>query len=112
MATKRIISVEDLVRREVIYCVSGLIYGLTQDNHCLDEELTAELWTGPINQDGYQREVLSHWIVSDWLCQKLKEKGQTVVEDVYNLAVWARADSGAISDDRVIQEIYNDLISK
>ena len=108
--TTGIITIEDLVRREVIYCVSGLIGGITQNNQCLDEELIKELWTGLINDDGDEREVVGHWIVSDWLCKKLKEHGQSVAEDVYNLAVWARADSGPISDDDVIQEIYNELV--
>ena len=108
--TTGIITIEDLVRREVIYCVSGLIGGITQNNQCLDEELIKELWTGPINDDGDEREVVGHWIVSDWLCKKLKEHGQSVAEDVYNLSVWARADSGPISDDDVIQEIYNELV--
>ena len=89
MTNKEVISLEDLVRREVVCCVSILIYALTQDLNVLDEELAIELWTGPISNDGYQREIVGHWIVSDWLGRKLKEKGQTVAEDVYNLAIWA-----------------------
>ena len=42
------ISIQDLVQREVIYCVSSLVYTLTQENK-LDEEQAIELWTGPID---------------------------------------------------------------
>ena len=44
------ISIQDLVQREVIYCVSSLVYTLTQENK-LDEELAIDLWTGTINYD-------------------------------------------------------------
>ena len=44
------ITIEDFVAREVIYCVSLLVYTLTQENK-LDEELEIQLWTGPINYD-------------------------------------------------------------
>ena len=42
------ISIQDLVQREVIYCVSSLVYTLTQENK-LEEELAIELWTAPID---------------------------------------------------------------
>ena len=44
------ISIQDLVQREVIYCVSSLVHTLTQENK-LDEELAISLWEGPINYD-------------------------------------------------------------
>ena len=37
-------SSQDLVQREVIYCVSSLIYTLTKENK-LDDEQAVELWT-------------------------------------------------------------------
>ena len=55
-----VITLKELVQREVIYCVSSLIYTLTQENK-LDEELAISLWQGAIdyeaaeyaiNQDG------------------------------------------------------------
>ena len=55
-----VITLKELVQREVIYCVSSLIYTLTQENK-LDEELAIFLWQGTIdyeaaeyaiNQDG------------------------------------------------------------
>ena len=44
------ISIQDLVQREVIYCVSSLVHTLTQENK-LDEELSIAFWTGSINYD-------------------------------------------------------------
>ena len=55
-----VITLKELVQREVIYCVSSLIYTLTQENK-LDEEIAISLWQGiidyeaaeyAINQDG------------------------------------------------------------
>ena len=44
------ISIQDLVQREVIYCVSSLVHTLTQENK-LDEDQALYLWTGPVNYD-------------------------------------------------------------
>ena len=42
------ISIQELVQREVIYCVSSLIHTLTKENK-LEEEQACELWTAPID---------------------------------------------------------------
>ena len=163
------ISIQDLVQREVIYCVSSLVHTLTQENK-LDEELAISLWEGSIsfddaeyaiNQDGsyiaqkdglwglydndepdspiidyeyetkeelinyyfddmnwdindYRSEVFEHWIVTSWLGKKLQEHDETVVEDVLGISyIWGRTTTGqAIHCDCVIQQIYNELISK
>ena len=55
MATTNI-SIQDLVQREVIYCVSSLIHTLTQENK-LDEEVSIDLWTGSINYDDAEQAV-------------------------------------------------------
>lgn len=163
------ISIQDLVQREVIYCVSSLIHTLTQE-HKLEEEIAIELWTGPvdfdsalyeINQDGsyveeqnglwglydngegaenpivdyeyetreelieyyfddmgwdleqHRSEIFEHYIVTNWLANKLEALGETVVRNFYGLTIWARATTGQlIQSDWVIQEIYQELISK
>ena len=53
------ISVQDLVQREVIYCVSSLVYTLTQENK-LDEELSIDLWTGSTNYDDAEQLITSN----------------------------------------------------
>lgn len=49
------ISIQDLVQREVIYCVSSLVYTLTQENK-LEAEQAIDLWTA-IDWDEAQSEI-------------------------------------------------------
>lgn len=59
----------------------------------------------------YQREVYEHWIVSDWLADKLAEHGEKVDKDFAGLTVWARTTTGqGIAMDSVIQEIHADML--
>jgi hypothetical protein len=61
----------------------------------------------------YRQEIFEHWIVSSWLANKLEEQGETVVRDFYGLDIWCRPTTGqAIWCDWVIQQIYQELISK
>ena len=60
--------------------------------------------------DPYTNEALEHWIVSDWLADRLADKGEMIEKDFLGLTIWGRTTSGqAISMDYVIQSIYNDL---
>lgn len=62
------------------------------------------------NIEPYEREVYEHWIVSDWLADKLAAKGEKVTRDFAGLTVWARTTTGqAISMDWVIEQIVEDL---
>ena len=61
----------------------------------------------------YSCEVCEWWLVSEWLLNKLEDKGETVERDFMGLCIWARTTTGqSIWCDYVIQEIYNDLISQ
>ncbi|RWA81482.1 MAG: hypothetical protein EOQ31_31550 [Mesorhizobium sp.] len=61
--------------------------------------------------DPYQRDVFEHWIVSDWLADKLIEKGEKVDKDFAGLCVWARTTTGqGIASDWVIEQIHADLV--
>lgn len=54
----------------------------------------------------YEREVYEHWIVSDWLADKLEAKGEKVDRDFAGLTVWARTTTGqSIAIDGVIEDI-------
>ena len=55
--TRNTITIQEFTNQNIIYCVSGLIYELTQKN-CLPEEDAIDLWTGPIdyNAAAYQLE--------------------------------------------------------
>ncbi len=50
------ITIEDLVATEVIYCVSSLVYTLTQENK-LDEELAFSLWQGKVDYEAAEYEI-------------------------------------------------------
>ena len=47
--TTGIISIKDFVQREIVCCISPLVFALTQEKQCLNEDLAYELWTGPID---------------------------------------------------------------
>ena len=58
----------------------------------------------------YQTEALEHWIVSDWLADKLAERGEMISKDIYGLTIWGRVCTGqAILLDDVICQIYDAL---
>lgn len=58
----------------------------------------------------YDREVYEHWLVSDWLADKLIEKGEKVDKDFAGMTIWARTTTGqAVACDHVIKQIAADL---
>jgi hypothetical protein len=151
------VTAENIVSREVHYCVSALVSELAKGYGGTNEELgdiaeAAFNLACPIDdyeeaaiQEGwkrmgdiavhkthgaydlsaasdwrdlceehdiepYQREVFEHWIVSDWLADKLAEKGEKVDKDFAGLTVWARTTTGqGIASDSVIEAIVADL---
>ena len=59
-----------------------------------------------LNIDPVQREVFEHWIVSDYLANRLEEHGEKVDRDFAGLTIWARTTTGqGIAADFVIQQI-------
>lgn len=69
-----------------------------------------EAWCALFDAEGEQEpdggEVFEHWIVSDWLADKLEEQGESVARDVQGLTIWGRCTTGqAIALDYVIQSI-------
>lgn len=56
------------------------------------------------------REIFEHWIVSDWLADKLAYHGEAVCKDFYGLTVWGRTCTGQrIALDGLIERIYDEL---
>ena len=114
------IHIDDFVNREIKYCVSELVQSLTANNeihNALDyEEVIYSLWEGhPIEVDEDEEpeyaEVYEHWLVSEWLANKLREQDENVVE-LYGLNIWCRCSTGqAIKCDDVIQTIYNKYVN-
>ena len=88
-----------IVVDQVIMCVSILIHGISDSPDFQDA--VQELY-------GYdeEREVLEFWAVSEWLADKLIEKGEQVGKGFLGMHVWGRRCSGqAIYLDEVIQDI-------
>lgn len=64
------------------------------------------------NVEPYSWEIYEHWIVSDWLADKLAAKGHAVMYDFYGLTIWGRPTTGqAIYCDSVIQGIYAEMMA-
>ena len=58
------------------------------------------------------QEIFEWWMVSVWLAEKLRSKGEPVLENKYGVW-WGRCVSGqAISLDYVIQEIYDEVMGE
>lgn len=54
--------------------------------------------------------VYEHWVVSDWLADKLKEKGECICLHWQGLTIWGRCTTGQrISMDSVVCEIAEEL---
>lgn len=163
------ITTDDLVRREVFYCVSSLVSTLAQGYYgatvreapadlvdlteqafdlaspVADWEETAQGfgdWTGPHKDDfgatyfldrmdgttwacadwealcrdhdaaaePVEREVYEHWLVSDWLADKLEAKGEKVDRDFAGMTIWARTTTGqGIASDWVVEQIVQEI---
>lgn len=55
----------------------------------------------------YQREIFEHWLVSEWLADRLEAAGERVDKDFAGLVIWARTTTGqGIASDGVIERIY------
>jgi hypothetical protein len=95
------ISIQDLVQREVIYCISCLVYTLTQENK-LEEEQALELWTAPIDYGGakYELELEQDYVFKHY-CSSMNEENSTEDNQYY---------FGVRNKDAVwkIDPIYND----
>lgn len=81
--------------------ICGKISSMT-DNECRDFCIENHI-------EPYQNEALEHWIVSDWLADRLAEHGEMVNKDFYGLPIWGRTCSGqAIKLDGIIETIYTE----
>jgi len=142
------------VDREVIYCVSALVYELAKkaehfgdyeddlydafrgipdyeeaatQNGWRENDISgftekhsgevsdAENWQElceeqNIEVDDYTPEIFEHWIITDWLADKLENHGHKVLRDFFGLTIWCRPTTGqAILLDGVISQICADM---
>lgn len=77
-----------------------------------EEDEAAEEYGRICNVEPETCEVLEHWIVSNWLAERLSEKGESVGEWC-GLTIWGRCTSGqAICADGIIERIHADLTER
>ncbi|SDA14779.1 hypothetical protein [Sphingomonas sp. NFR15] len=56
-------------------------------------------------------EAYEHWLVSDWMADKLAAAGESVARDVAGLTIWARCTTGQmIAADAVIEQIAREVL--
>ena len=85
------------------------------DPNCETKVEAIRQYFNEVNWDlsSYDIQVCEYWLITDWLANKLEDKGETVEQDFIGLCIWGRVTSGqSIWCDYVIQEIYNDITSK
>ena len=64
-----------------------------------------------VNTDDFRGDIYEHWLTSDWLARKLKERGETIGE-LCGLTIWGRGCTGmSMTLDSVMQSIACDLWS-
>lgn len=76
------------------------------ERHLADGDFDYEDFCNFFDLEPYQNEAYEHWIVSDFLAEKLEAKGEMVIYDFLGFTIWGRCTSGqAILLDGVISEI-------
>jgi hypothetical protein len=79
------------------------------------EQSDVETWEELCNEqaidlDDYTPEIYEHWIVTDWLADKLENHGEKVLKDFFGMTIWCRTTTGqAILLDGVISEICAEM---
>ena len=93
-----------LVDSHVYQNVSYLVQELSKDEKYSNDLMEVQV---QFNDEDYPDEALEHWLVSNWLAERLREEGEMVI-DFMDLTIWGRTTSGqAIYIDSVIEDIYN-----
>ena len=93
-----------LVDNHVYHNVSYLVQELSKDEKYSNDLMEVQV---QFNDEDYPDEALEHWLVSNWLAERLREEGEMVI-DFMDLTIWGRTTSGqAICIDSVIEDIYN-----
>jgi hypothetical protein len=104
---------ETLVEREILCCISAMLNAISPVAEQIEGYDTfLSLLGHRIDEDDEleEFEVYEHWVVSNWLADKLRAKGE-IVEDYLGLTIWGRTTTGQrISLDSVIQEIVDDVM--
>lgn len=101
----------DFVAREVNCNASSLISELASIDKYTDDLLSVCVTYPEGIEEDDPIEALEHWLVSDWLADKLIEQGEMVIKDFLGLTIWGRTNSGqAIIMDYVIRQIVSQVM--
>ena len=93
-----------LVDSHVYQNLSYLVQELSKDEKYSNDLMEVQV---QFNDEDYPDEALEHWLVSNWLAERLREEGEMGI-DFMDLTIWGRTTSGqAICIDTVIEDIYN-----
>lgn len=109
--TTGIITIQDLVQREVLLCVSTLIDELRKKEGCIDEDTLYELYSGPIDYGAAKYELeLERDYVFKHFCSSMNEENSTEDNQYYfgvrnDDAVW-RIDPIFNSESEAIAEWF------
>jgi len=105
----------DCRKGEYMYWKAGDFSSMREAIESHDYSTEQEAWQACCeneNIDYDYDEALEHWLVSNYLADKLEEAGEMVERDFLGLTIWGRQTSGqAISMDGVITGIYDHLHS-
>lgn len=103
---------QKLVEREVFCCMTYEVeYMLRTQYDTKDPLITDDDVQNMYDEktDSYA-EVFEWWAVSDWFGEKLKEKGEVIIDTVWGKTYWGRRTTGqAICLDGVIFDIAYDM---
>lgn len=103
---------QKLVNQEVYCCMTHEVeYMLRTQYDIKDPLITDDDVQNMYDEetDSYA-EVFEWWAVSDWFGEKLKEKGEVVIDTVWGKTYWGRCTTGqAICLDGVIFDIAYDM---
>jgi len=89
------------------------VVSIDYEDYEIDDEDDQDIWEALCEYERIDpyNQALEHWIVSDWLADKLLEHNEMISKDIYGLTVWGRCCTGqAIAADYVIQQIYQETI--
>lgn len=105
-------TIERFIDQYIYSNASLLVSELAQDEKYIDE--LSPVLVSYSEEEGYEDEpieALEHYIVSDWLANRLEEKGEMIIKDFLGLTIWGRTTSGqSVKMDGVIEQIYSEYI--
>lgn len=89
--------------------------GFVYEDESFPEVSDAETWEelcqdNSIDADEYAPDIYEHWIISDYLAEKLEAHDHRILRDFFGMTIWCRPTTGqAILLDGVISQICEEM---